>query len=62
MIPSPPQPRKVPMLVRLDPAQAEDLRVLARRTRVRQADYLREAVGDLLVKYRRHLLDEAEAR
>jgi predicted DNA-binding protein len=39
------------MLVRLPPAFATELRNLARKTRVRQSDYLREAVADLLAKY-----------
>jgi hypothetical protein len=43
--------RLEPMLVRLPPALATELRNLARRTRVRQSDYLREAVADLLSKY-----------
>ncbi len=43
--------RLEPMLVRLPPALAEQLRQLARVTRIRQSDYLREAVADLLVKY-----------
>ena len=36
--------RLEPMLVRLPPALAHELRNLARKTRVRQSDYLREAV------------------
>ncbi len=54
----PPQPlnaanssRLEPMLIRLPPAFAAELRNLAKRTRVRQSDYLREAVADLLAKY-----------
>lgn len=43
--------RLEPMLVRLPPSLAGELRSLARRTRVRQSDYLREAVADLLAKY-----------
>ena len=43
--------RLEPMLVRLPPSVASELRNLARRTRVRQSDYLREAVADLLAKY-----------
>ena len=46
-----PQNRLEPMLIRLPPAFAAELRNLARRTRVRQSDYLREAVADLLAKY-----------
>ena len=47
----PSTPRLEPMLVRLPPTFAAQLRNLARRTRVRQSDYLREAVADLLAKY-----------
>lgn len=43
--------RLEPMLIRLPPSFAAELRNLARRTRVRQSDYLREAVADLLAKY-----------
>jgi hypothetical protein len=43
--------RLEPMLVRLPPVYAAELRNLARRTRVRQSEYLREAVADLLAKY-----------
>jgi hypothetical protein len=45
--------RLEPMLIRLPPAFAAELRNLARHTRVRQSDYLREAVADLLTKYGR---------
>ncbi len=52
--PSPTSPNRLePMLIRLPPAFAAELRNLARRTRVRQSDYLREAVADLLAKYGR---------
>jgi hypothetical protein len=43
--------RLEPMLVRLPPELATRLRRLARHTRIRQSDYLREAVSDLLSKY-----------
>jgi hypothetical protein len=43
--------RLEPMLVRLPPELATRLRKLARHTRIRQSDYLREAVSDLLHKY-----------
>jgi len=57
-----PPNRLEPMLVRLPPAFAAELRNLAKRTRVRQSDYLREAVGDLLLKYGQHpLAGEADA-
>ncbi len=49
--PADPNPRLEPMLIRLPPAFAAELRNLARKTRVRQSDYLREAVADLLAKY-----------
>jgi len=49
--PAAPGTRLEPMLIRLPPALATELRNLARRTRVRQSDYLREAVADLLAKY-----------
>jgi hypothetical protein len=51
MNPSDSAPRLEPMLIRLPPAFAAELRNLARKTRVRQSDYLREAVADLLAKY-----------
>lgn len=38
---------------------AEELRDLSRKTRVRQSEYLREAVQDLLKKYEGHADDEA---
>lgn len=47
--------RLEPMLIRLPPNLAGRLRQLARATRIRQSDYLREAVSDLLAKYD-HLL------
>ena len=43
--------RLEPMLIRLPPTLAGRLRQLARSTRIRQSDYLREAVADLLAKY-----------
>lgn len=43
--------RLEPMLIRLPPVLADRLRRLARATRIRQSDYLREAVADLLAKY-----------
>ncbi len=45
------QPRLEPVLVRLPPKLADQLRQLARTTRIRQSDYLREAVADLIAKY-----------
>jgi predicted transcriptional regulator len=45
--------RLEPMLIRLPPTLAQQLRQLARATRIRQSEYLREAVADLLAKYAR---------
>lgn len=45
--------RLEPMLIRLPPSLADQLRQLARATRIRQSEYLREAVADLLAKYGR---------
>lgn len=60
--PTSPATRLEPMLVRLPPALAHELRNLARKTRVRQSDYLREAVADLLAKYGAlPLIDEESA-
>jgi hypothetical protein len=56
---SEPPNRLEPMLVRLPPSFAAELRNLAKRTRVRQSDYLREAVGDLLLKYGQHPMSGA---
>jgi predicted transcriptional regulator len=53
------QNRLEPMLIRLPPALAERLRRLARATRIRQSDYLREAVSDLLAKYG-HVIETEE--
>ncbi|WP_373045146.1 ribbon-helix-helix domain-containing protein [Vulgatibacter sp.] len=43
--------RLTSMLIRLPPPLADALRDLSRQTRVRQSEYLREAVRDLLAKY-----------
>jgi len=50
--------RLEPMLIRLPPQLADRLRRLARATRIRQSDYLREAVSDLLAKYGHVSLEE----
>ncbi len=57
-----PPNRLEPMLIRLPPAFAAELRNLARKTRVRQSDYLREAVADLLAKYAQVQTDHADRR
>ncbi len=41
----------VPVLFRARPEQQERLRALARKTRIRQSELLREALDDLLAKY-----------
>ncbi len=53
-------PRLEPMLIRLPPTLADQLRKLARATRIRQSDYLREAVSDLLAKYQHVELGHGE--
>ena len=55
---SSPTSRLEPMLIRLPPQLADQLRRLARATRIRQSDYLREAVSDLLAKYGHVSLEE----
>jgi hypothetical protein len=52
--------RLEPMLVRLPPELASRLRRLARATRIRQSDYLREAVTDLLMKYGHVALEDGD--
>ena len=47
---------QIPTNVVLPVIYREKLRFLARKTRVPQAEFIREAVRDLLAKYR-HLLD-----
>jgi len=60
MIPQGAAPSRLePMLIRLPPEAAERLRRLARATRIRQSEYLREAVQDLLAKYS-HVTGERE--
>jgi predicted DNA-binding protein len=48
---SPGTQRLTSMLIRLPPELADALRDLSKQTRVRQSEYLREAVRDLLTKY-----------
>jgi predicted DNA-binding protein len=60
MTPFEPQPaasRLTSMLIRLPPNLAEQLRDLSKRTRIRQSEYLREAVRDLLEKYGEETLE-----
>jgi hypothetical protein len=40
--------------VLVEQSQVDELRELAKRTRVAQSEYLREAVDDLLTKYKKH--------
>lgn len=53
--------RTIPTNVLIPVAHRDALKRLARRTRVSQSEYLREAVADLLDKYRSVLDDEAAA-
>ncbi len=52
------QSKLEPMLIRLPPPLANRLRRLAQATRIRQSDYLREAVTDLLAKYQHVALED----
>jgi hypothetical protein len=45
-------PKLEPILIRVPPEIAAELRELSKRTRVPQAEYLREAVASLVVRYR----------
>ncbi len=52
-----PQSRLSSVVFRLDRERLAQLKSLSRGTRVRQSEYLREAISDLLVKYARYLLE-----
>jgi len=53
--------RKVKLFVMIEEAQDRALRLLHEKTRVPMAVYIREAVDDLIEKYRR-ILEEKSAR
>ncbi|MFN0062581.1 MAG: ribbon-helix-helix domain-containing protein [Myxococcaceae bacterium] len=44
-------PRLTSVVFRLTRAKLDALKALSRATRVRQSEYLREAIADLLAKY-----------
>lgn len=43
--------RLLSLVFRLDRSKLEALRDLSKATRIRQSEYLREAISDLLTKY-----------
>lgn len=50
-------PRLTSVVFRLNRDRLETLKDLSRHTRIRQSEYLREAIGDLLEKYEEKLVD-----
>ena len=48
---NPNSPRLTSVVFRLNKEKLETLKELSRHTRVRQSEYLREAISDLLGKY-----------
>jgi len=50
-------PRLTSVVFRLHKDRLETLKDLSRETRIRQSEYLREAIGDLLEKYEDRLMD-----
>lgn len=48
------------VVFRVAPGRLEALKDLAKKTRVRQSEYLREAIEDVLAKYKEHLQDEQQ--
>lgn len=50
-------PRLTSVVFRLSKDRLETLKDLSRETRIRQSEYLREAIGDLLEKYEDRLMD-----
>ena len=55
--PDTPDNRPVPTNVLIPQAHRDALKRLATRTRISQSEYLREAIQDLLAKYRVYLQD-----
>jgi len=47
----PAKERLLSVVFRLNEAKLRSLKQLAQRTRIRQSEYLREAIADLLSKY-----------
>jgi predicted DNA-binding protein len=50
-------PRLTSVVFRLNREKLENLKELSRSTRIRQSEYLREAISDLLEKYDDRLMD-----
>lgn len=48
-------PRLTSIVFRLQRDRLDSLKELSRETRIRQSEYLREAINDLLGKYEEHL-------
>jgi predicted DNA-binding protein len=51
------QPRLTSVVFRLSREKLDALKDLSRTTRIRQSEYLREAISDLLTKYEDRLVD-----
>ena len=49
------QPRLTSVVFRLQRDRLDSLKELSRATRIRQSEYLREAIDDLLLKYEARL-------
>ena len=49
--------RLTSVVFRLNRERLETLKDLSKATRIRQSEYLREAIGDLLEKYEEKLVD-----
>ncbi|HZI07607.1 MAG TPA: ribbon-helix-helix domain-containing protein [Archangium sp.] len=50
-------PRLTSVVFRLNREKLDALKELSRTTRIRQSEYLREAISDLLTKYEDRLVD-----
>ncbi|ABF87710.1 MULTISPECIES: ribbon-helix-helix domain-containing protein [Myxococcus] len=50
-------PRLTSVVFRLNREKLDALKDLSRTTRIRQSEYLREAISDLLAKYEERLVD-----
>ena len=50
-------PRLTSVVFRLNREKLDALKELSRTTRIRQSEYLREAISDLLTKYEEQLVD-----
>ncbi|AKJ04370.1 MULTISPECIES: ribbon-helix-helix domain-containing protein [Archangium] len=50
-------PRLTSVVFRLNREKLDALKELSRSTRIRQSEYLREAISDLLTKYEDRLVD-----